>query len=94
MVVLRENPVCSEIAPDLPADTLTVALLLRLLADLRFEPGAVVLALDDQVVRVAGEAVDGGLSADGIGERGEPLVGGEPLRKRVEQAPQLEAAEG
>jgi hypothetical protein len=33
------------------------------------------LAVDDQVIGVAGEAIDGALSSDGIGEEGEPLIG-------------------
>jgi hypothetical protein len=39
------------------------------------EPGAVGLALDDEVVGAAGEAIEGALRADGIGEGGEPFIG-------------------
>jgi hypothetical protein len=38
------------------------------------EAGAVGLALDDEVVGAAGEAIDGALGAEWIGEGGEPLV--------------------
>jgi hypothetical protein len=41
----------------------------------RFEPRAIGLALDDEVVAVGGESVDGALSANGVGESGEPFVG-------------------
>src|SRR3972149_144530 len=40
-----------------------------------FEPGAVGLALDDEVVAVGGESVDGALCTNGVGESGEPFVG-------------------
>lgn len=40
-----------------------------------FQPAAVGLALNDEVVGVAGESVDRALGADRIGEGREPLVG-------------------
>ena len=39
------------------------------------ESAAIGLPLDHEVVGVAGEAVNGALGADRIGEGGEPLVG-------------------
>jgi hypothetical protein len=39
-----------------------------------FLPAAVRLALDDEIVGVAGEAIDRTLGADGVGEGGEPFV--------------------
>ena len=48
--------------------------LLRLLGEPRLEPRSIRFALDDQVVGVAGEAIDGALRAHGIGKRGEPFV--------------------
>jgi hypothetical protein len=41
----------------------------------RFEPRAVGLTLDDEVIAVGGESVDGALCANGVGESGEPLIG-------------------
>src|SRR5262245_29837182 len=41
----------------------------------RFEPRAIGLAVDDEVIGVAGEAIDRALRAHGIGEGGEPFIG-------------------
>jgi hypothetical protein len=48
---------------------------LRLGWDGGFEPRAVGVALDDEVVAIGSEAVDGALGADGVGESSEPFVG-------------------
>src|SRR5262249_47695679 len=48
--------------------------LLRILGEPRLEPWPIGLALDDQVIRVAGEAIDGALGTHGIGEGGKPFV--------------------
>jgi hypothetical protein len=40
-----------------------------------FESRAIGVALDDEVVAVGGESVDGALSPNGVGESGEPFVG-------------------
>ena len=48
--------------------------LLRLFGEPGFEPRSIGFSLDDQVVGVAGEAIDGTLSADGIRKRGQPFV--------------------
>src|SRR3990172_11777666 len=39
------------------------------------EPGAVGLALDEEVEGAAGEAIEGALRTDGVGEGGEPFIG-------------------
>jgi hypothetical protein len=41
----------------------------------RFEARPVGFALDDEVIAVGGETVDGALSSNGVGESGEPFVG-------------------
>src|SRR6185436_7502354 len=38
------------------------------------EAGTIGFALDDEVVGAAGEAIEGALRADGVGEGGEPLI--------------------
>ena len=48
--------------------------LLGVLGEPRLEPGAIRFALDDEVVGVAGEAIDGALRAHGIGKGREPFV--------------------
>jgi hypothetical protein len=41
----------------------------------RFESLAVGLTLDDQIISVAGKAIDGALRAHRVGEHGQPLIG-------------------
>ena len=48
--------------------------LLRVLGEPRLEPGSIRFAVDDQVIGVTGEAVDGALSPHRIGKGGEPFV--------------------
>ena len=48
--------------------------LLRLLGQPGFEPWAIRFPFDDEIVGIAGEAIDGALRPHGIGKRGEPFV--------------------
>jgi hypothetical protein len=48
---------------------------LRWVGKRRFEPRTIGLALDDEVVAVGGESVDGALGPNRVGESGEPFVG-------------------
>ena len=50
------------------------AALLRFPRQLGLEAGPIRFAADDEVVGVAGEAVDGALGPDGVGECREPFV--------------------